>query len=206
MISVVIADDHPMVRHGLRALLDTARDVRIAGEACDGPRVLELVRDVAPDVALVDISMPGMSGIDVTKSIAADFPSTGVVILSMHGDPSVVAEAFTAGARGYVLKEAEGEELIRAIRDVAGGRTHVLGSGVSTIEPDGEPESLTDREKEIVTLIASGLTNRAIGERLDISVRTVEAHRANVMRKLQLRTPAELALYAVRRGLVAARG
>jgi DNA-binding NarL/FixJ family response regulator len=200
LISVLIADDHPMVRHGLRALLSTDPEIRIVGEAADGPTAVRLIRELEPDVALVDVTMPGMSGVDVTAAVSA--MRTAVVILSMHGDPTVVTEALAAGARGYVLKEAEGEELLVAVRDVAAGEQCVLGSGVTVPKPDGEPEPLTDREREIVGLIASGLTNRAIATRLEISVRTVEAHRANVMRKLQLHSPAELTLYAVRRGLV----
>lgn len=200
MISIVIADDHTMVRHGLRAFLATAPGIEVVGEASDGPAALQAIGRYAPDVALIDVSMPGMSGVEVTQAVTAKYPRTAVLVLSMHGDSAVVAEALKAGARGYVLKEADGDELLRVIRSLASGAICVMGTGVPDPASD-DPEPLTSREREVVALVAAGLTSKEIAQSLGIGSRTVETHRANAMRKLRLRTVAELALYAASRGL-----
>jgi len=200
MISVVIADDHAMVRHGLRALLATVPHIEVVGEAANGPDALQMVRDTDPDIVLVDVSMPGMSGVDLTRALATEGLRAAVVILSMHGAPAVVSEVLAAGARGYLLKESDGDELLRVIESVAGGAVRVLGQGVA--DEGDATETLTSRELEVVALIAAGLTNKEIARRLGISTRTVESHRATIMRKLRLRSPADLTLYAVRRGLL----
>jgi DNA-binding NarL/FixJ family response regulator len=200
VISIVIADDHTMVRHGLRAFLATAPGIEVVGEASDGPAALQAIGRYAPDVALIDVSMPGMSGVEVTQAVTAKYPRTAVLVLSMHGDSAVVAEALKAGARGYVLKEADGDELLRVIRSLASGAICVMGTGVPDPASD-DPEPLTSREREVVALVAAGLTSKEIAQSLGIGSRTVETHRANAMRKLRLRTVAELALYAASRGL-----
>ena len=205
MISLLIADDHPMVRHGLRALLSTDAEIQVVAEASDGQEALQLIEQLRPDVALIDISMPGASGLDVARAVRDAQLETAVLILSMHAGESVVTEALAAGARGYVLKEAGGDELLRAIHQVAAGGTRVLGSGVET-DPEGAHtdalELLTDRERETVALIAAGLANKEIALQLDISTRTIEAYRASAMRKLGLRSTAELTVYAIQHGLL----
>jgi DNA-binding NarL/FixJ family response regulator len=205
LISVVIADDHKMVRQGLRAFLTTTTDIEVVGEASDGPAALLAVSRYAPEIALIDVSMPGMSGVEVTQAITINHPDTAVLVLSMHDDTTVVAEALQAGARGYVLKESDGEDLLRAIRCIAAGGNRVFGPGIpdpATIASDEDPEPLTLREREVVALVASGMTSKEIAQILGIGIRTIETHRANIMRKLHLRTVAELALYAVHRGLL----
>jgi DNA-binding NarL/FixJ family response regulator len=203
VISVIIADDHTMVRRGLRSLLATDAEIAVLGEAGDGYEALRLIQQHRPAVALVDVSMPGMSGVDVARAARDAGLETAVLILSMHTGPAVVREALAAGARGYLLKD-QADDLLRAIRQVAGG-ARVLGAGVYEAQNDGERdalESLTNRERQTVTLIASGLTNRAIAGRLGISTRTVEAYRASAMRKLGIRSAAELTMYALERGLL----
>lgn len=206
MISLVLVDDHTMVRQGLRAFLATASDIRVVDEAGDAESALKRLTELEPEVALIDLSMPGMSGLDLCRSIVALHPGTAVLILSMYGDPGVVAEALEAGAAGYLLKEAEGEELLEAIRKVASGERSVLGTGVSCathkLRHNDEPERLTARESEVVALVASGLASKQIARKLEIGIRTVETYRANALRKLRLRSAAELTLYAIRRGLI----
>jgi DNA-binding NarL/FixJ family response regulator len=205
VISLLIADDHPMVRHGLRALLSTDPEIQVVAEASDGQKALQLIEQHRPDLALIDISMPGASGLDVARAVRDAQLETAVLILSMHAGESVVTEALAAGVRGYVLKEAGGDELLRAIHEVAAGGTRVLGSGVET-SPEGAAtdalQLLTERERDTVALIAAGLSNKEIALQLDISIRTIEAYRATAMRKLGLRSTAELTVYAIQRGLL----
>jgi DNA-binding NarL/FixJ family response regulator len=205
VISVLIADDHPMVRHGLRALLSTDSAIEVVAEASDGREALRLIEQHRPDLALMDISMPGASGLDVARAVRDARLDTAVLILSMHAGESLVTEALTAGARGYVLKEAGGDELLRALHDVAAGGMRVLGSGVETAPGGAHTDALqllTERERDTVALIAAGLANKEIALRLGISTRTVEAYRASAMRKLGLRSTAELTVYAIQRGLL----
>lgn len=205
MISVLIADDHTMVRHGLRALLATDAEIRIVAEASDGREALRLMEQHQPDVALIDISMPGLSGVDLARAARDAELRTAVLILSMHAGPWVVRDALAAGAHGYILKEAASEELLLAIHQVAGGGTRVLGAGVDEPPDAGGSETLellTDRERETVALIASGLSNKEIAQRLGISSRTVEKYRATAMRKLGLSSTAELTVYALQHGLL----
>jgi len=205
VITLILADDHTMVRHGLRALLSTDPELEIVAEASDGREALRLMEQHRPDVALIDVSMPGLSGVDVARAARDTNLGAAVLILSMHAGQSIVSEALAAGARGYVLKEAGADELLRAIHEVAAGGVRVLGSGVDYTPQDEQgdaQEPLTDRERDIVALIASGLANKEIAHELDISIRTVEAHRATAMRKLGLRSTAELTVYALQRGLL----
>jgi DNA-binding NarL/FixJ family response regulator len=210
-LSVVLADDHQIVRQGLRAILQTVPDVQLVGEAADGQEALRLVERLRPNVLVLDLMLPGLNGFEVTRRVSRRFPKTCVVILSMHSDAAYVAEALRAGASGYVVKEAGFEELLRAIREGAAGRRYLspplseTALGQYARRADGLPpdpyETLTPREREVLQLTAEGLTGVAVARRLHISPRTVETHRANVMRKLGVKNQKELIRYAVRRGL-----
>ncbi len=204
-IRILIADDHGVLRAGLRALLNAEPDLEVVGEAADGDETLRLVRDVEPDVVLLDVSMPGPGGIEVTRQVKAALPQTRVLILTVHEDESLLQEAVGAGAAGYVIKRAVESELINAIRAVWRGdlyihpaMTRALLRGVKPAAPSDEEvvEPLTPRETEVLRLIALGYTNRQIAEKLTISVRTVETHRANLTDKLGLRSRVELVRYA----------
>lgn len=210
-LRLVLADDHTVVREGLRALLESESDFEVVGQANNGDEVVPLVRDLHPDVVVLDLMMGGKSGLDVTRELTERYPATRVLILSMHQSEAYVLEALRNGAAGYALKQAEAGELERAIREVAAGRRY-LSPPLSERALDayarraGEPadlyDSLTDREREVLHLVAEGHTNAEIAERLCISTRTVESHRAHALSKLGLRTPVELAVYALRRGIV----
>lgn len=212
MISIVLADDHHIVRQALRSLLETESDFKVVGEAADGFEALDLVTREKPDVLIVDVMMPGMNGLEVVRQVTKRKLHTRVVILSMYCSETYVLEALRDGASAYVLKGARAEELIKAVREVFAGR-HYLSSPLSTFAlnayvvnaralPPERHALLTTRERQILQLVAEGATSVAIGKRLRISPRTVEAHRANMMRKLGLRTQSDLILYAVRRGLL----
>ncbi len=208
---ILIADDHGVLRAGLRALLNAEPDVEVVGEAADGHETLRLVRDLEPDVVLLDLSMPGPGGIEVTRQVKRVLPDTRVLILTVHEDESLLREAIQAGAAGYIIKRAVESELINAIRAVWRGdvyihpaMTRVLLKDVAPARAPDEPpaEPLTPRESEVLQLIAQGYTNRQIAEKLTISVRTVETHRANLMDKLGLRSRVELVRYAREHGLL----
>ncbi|MFN2505255.1 MAG: response regulator [Acidimicrobiales bacterium] len=210
-LRLVLADDHPVVREGLRALLDSEPDFEVVGQADNGDDVRSLVGHLQPDVVVLDLMMGARSGLDVTRELVERSPATRVLILSMHQSEAYVLEALRRGASGYALKQADAAELARAIREVAAGRRY-LSPPLSERALEaysrraGEPadpyDTLTDREREVLQLVAEGHTNAAIGAQLCISARTVETHRAHAMKKLGLRTPVELAIYAVRRGIV----
>lgn len=213
-MDIVLADDHRVVRQGIRAILETEADFHVVGEASDGPSALDLVLQTAPDVLVTDIGMPGLGGLDVALAVSRRAPGTRVVVLTMHADESYVALALRNGVHGYVLKDSGYSELIKAVRHAAAGRRY-LGPPFS--EQSVETylrreqaaavdiyETLTSREREVLALDAQGQTAAQIGERLSISPRTVEAHRAHVTRKLGLRTKADLVRYAVTRGLAGA--
>lgn len=208
---ILIADDHGIMRAGLRALLDTEPDLEVIGEAEDGKHALQLARALKPDIILMDISMPGCSGIEATRLLAEHCPQTRVLILTMHDDKSLLQAAIQSGASGYVLKRAVESELINAVRAVARGDLYVhssmtralLETASYTPSPKGDAvENLTPREVEVLQLIASGYTNRQIAEKLTVSVRTVESHRANLIDKLGIRTRVELLRYAIENGLL----
>ena len=210
--TVVLADDHPVVLQGLRKLLESEPDFAILGEASDGLEALRLVEEQRPNVLVLDLMMPGMNGLVLTREIAKRFPKTRCLILSMHANEPYVVEALRNGAAGYVLKDATETDLLQAIREVAAGRRY-LSPPLSerAIEAYGERaatapvdpyETLTGRERQIFQLTAEGLTAGQVAERLSISPRTAETHRANLMRKLGLHSQAELIRYAVRRGIV----
>jgi DNA-binding NarL/FixJ family response regulator len=209
VIRVLIADDHGIVRSGLRMLLDRHSDLAVVGEAGDGVEALELSQAERPDVAVLDVSMPRMTGLQAAREIRAHVPDTRVLLLSMHDDERYFLEGLDAGASGYVLKRAADTDLIDAVRTVAGGRTFLSGDAQralmdgwlenGTTEPD---DPLTPREQEVVKLIAEAYTNRQIAETLTLSEKTVESHRATLLAKLGMRDRVELVRYAIRRGLV----
>ena len=220
MIRILLADDHRMVRQGLRALLEQEEDFEVVGEAADGEGVVELVRRLQPDVALLDLVMPGARGLGTLEKIRRVSPKTEVLILSMLADEFLILEAARLEARGYLLKGGLAEELVEAIRYVHGRRQGKGGGGFYLSREIGEknawlrrrlegerpkPEQgrgglLSRREREVLELIAQGLTNREIASRLGLSLKTVETHRAKMMEKLGLHRTAELIRYALTRG------
>jgi two-component system, NarL family, response regulator NreC len=209
LIGVLIADDHAVVRSGLRMLIDAEADLETVGEAGTGDEAVRLARSLKPDVVLMDVVMPGKSGIDVTPAVLEVAPETKVLVLSMQDDPRYVHEAFSAGASGYVLKEAADSEVVGAIREVAAGHRYVhpaLGARLVAAEAaarrKAEEDPLSEREREVLRLLALGHTNQEIAKTLYISVRTAETHRAHIMQKLRLSTRAELVRYAISEGLL----
>ena len=213
---ILLADDHTLVRAGLRALLESLDDVTAISEAGDGRRALELVAAERPDVALLDISMPGLNGLEVAARVTSDSPRTRLVILSMHSSPSHVAQALRAGAVGYLLKDSAAEELGLALRAVMSGETY-LSPAISRQVVDGflgrlarpehnEPESidaqLTPRQREVLQLVAESRSSKEVAAMLSLSVKTVEAHRSQIMERLGIHDLAGLVRYAIRVGLV----
>ena len=209
MIRIVIVDDHAVVRSGLKLLLDGQEDLEVVGEAGDARTAVFEVRAQKPDVILMDVVMPTGSGIEATPAVLKEAPDAKVLILSMQDDPAYVREAFAAGASGYVLKEAADAELVAAVREVAAGQRYVhpaLGARLVAAEADerarAEEDPLSEREHEILRLLALGHTNQEIASQLYLSVRTVETHRAHIMQKLRISTRAELVRYALERGVL----
>lgn len=212
MISILLADDHPVVRRGLRALLEAEPDFRVAGETGDGLEAVRLVEELRPQVLVLDLMMPGVGGLEVARQVNHRFPATRVVILSMHANEAYVLEALRNGASGYVLKDAGGKELVQAVRAVvAGGRylspplseqaiaAYVEKAKSAPLDPVGE---LTTREREVLGLAAGGQSSADIAARLGISPRTAETHRANLMRKLGLHNQTDLVRFAIRQGIL----
>jgi two-component system response regulator NreC len=210
VITVVLVDDHAVVRSGLRLLLERQEDIEVVGEAGNAKDAIFRARALKPDVILLDVVMPGESGIDVLPKLLKESPETKVLVLSMQDDPSYVREAFAVGASGYVLKEAADEEVVSAVREIADGGRYVhpaLGARLVAAEAEAraaaEADPLSEREREVLRLLALGHTNQEIAEELYISVRTAESHRAHIMQKLRLSTRAELVHYALSHGLLA---
>ena len=205
-IRVMICDDHALVRSGLRRLLESEAHLVVTGEAANAEEALELVARQTPDVLLLDVVMPGRSGIEALPDLLAESPRTHVLVLSMQDDPSYVRQAFSAGASGYLLKEAADAELIQAIQDVSEGRRYVhplLGARLAAAEFSGQSkptDRLSEREHEVLRLLALGHTNQEIARILFISIRTAETHRARIMQKLGLSTRAEIVRYALANG------
>jgi DNA-binding NarL/FixJ family response regulator len=203
---ILIADDHGVVRSGLRLLLDRQSDIEVVAEAEDGIEALEKVLAEKPDVAILDVAMPRMTGLQATHEIKKQAPDTQVLILSMHDDERYLYEALRAGASGYVLKAAAGEDLLDAVRAAARGEPFLTPAAQQTLIRDflarGEQPELTPREQEVVKLIAEAHTNKEIAGILHLSEKTVESHRANVLQKLGMRDRVELVRYAIRHGLV----
>jgi two-component system, NarL family, response regulator NreC len=212
-LTVVLADDHHVVRHGLRVLLESELDCQVIGEASNGVDAVTLVQRLEPDLLVLDMMMPGLSGLEVTRRVIANVPRTRIVILSMHADESYVREALRAGATAYVLKESMSGDFIFAVQQAAAGRRYLsppLSERAIEIyaHQTGEAtldlyETLTERERDVLYLAAQGFTSAEIADQLSIGVRTIETHRASLMRKLGLRSPTDLVRYALRRGIIA---
>ena len=212
-IRVLLADDHTILRAGLRMMLNVQPDIEVVGEASDGRQALSEALLLKPDVVLMDITMPEMNGIEATRQVKRALDSTRVLILTMHENEEYLFQVLRAGASGYILKEAADTELISAIRIVYSGRfymspsaqTMMVGDYLLRVRSGEERDSysaLTEREREILKLVAEGLTNNQIAERLYISPKTVDTHRTHIMDKLNLHSRAELVKYAMRRGLL----
>jgi DNA-binding NarL/FixJ family response regulator len=215
---VLLADDHTLVRAGIRALLAAIQGVEIVGEAGDGQQALTLILETRPDVALVDISMPGLNGLDLAARVSREMPQTRVAILSMHGTPSHVAQALRAGVKGYVLKDAAADELPLLLRAVMRGEVYLspaisrhvvegfLGREGAPAPAEGSmpraPDGLTPRQREILQLVAEGKSTKEVAQFLNLSVKTVEAHRGQIMERLEIHDLAGLVRYAIRTGLV----
>lgn len=202
-ISVLLVDDHSLVRRGFRRMLEDESDIQVAGEASSGAEAVELARKLKPQVILMDCALQGESGINVTRTIMGSLPETAVLMLSMHSEETLVRQSFEAGARGYILKNASDLDLAAAIRRVLDGDI-VLDAQLKRAENlKGERTAgLTARELEVLQLIAMGKSNKEIASELDVSVNTVAVHRANIMNALGLHKTAELVVYAIRNGLV----
>lgn len=211
-IRLVLVDDHEIVRVGLRMLVQAQPDIEIVGEASSGPEAIELVESHQPDVVLMDVTMPGMDGIEATRQLKTRCPSVAVLALTIHEEHDYFFEMLQAGASGYVPKRAAADELLRAIRMVFQGEIFLHSSVASAlvkdflqhsrVDSEADLSTLTKREREVLILIAEGLTNKQIGRRLGISPKTVARHRDNLTKKLRLSSRAELTRYAIQKGLV----
>jgi two-component system, NarL family, response regulator NreC len=212
-VRVLLADDHALVRRGMRALLDAQPGITVVGEAADGVEAVALCEQHQPDVAVLDVAMPRLSGIDVAARIRRLVPPPHVIMLSMHADEAYVLRALQAGAQAYLLKDATDEDLLPAVRAVTTHRRYFSEAIRVLLEEDfvaqlqrrgltDSYELLTDREKEVLTLLAQGRSNKDVASTLAIGVSTVETHRANLMQKLSLHSTAEIVLYAVRKRLI----
>lgn len=212
-LTLILADDHAIVRSGLRMLIDSQPDMQIVGEAASGREALELIREKQPDIVVMDVQMPDLNGIEATEAVKKLYPSTAILALTMHEDDQYFFEMLRAGASGYVPKRAAPDELLNAIRAIGRGGAYIYPSlaarlvqdYVHRVEDDDQPlihDDLTPREREVLTLIAEGLTNGEIAEQLVISVKTVDRHRENIMGKLNLHSRVDLVKYAIRKGLI----
>jgi DNA-binding NarL/FixJ family response regulator len=210
-IKVLLVDDHTIVRHGLRALLEKEADMEVVSEAGNGREAMLLAGELLPDVVVMDIAMPDMNGIDAARRIMADHPKINILALSMLGDKRFVFEMFSAGVKGYLLKDCAADELVRAIRAVHHGEMYlcpqiagIVVKDFITLTPEASPEAspaLTSREREVLQLIAEGKNAKEIAFILSLSSKTVDTFRQNIMKKLSLNTVAELTKYAIREGL-----
>jgi DNA-binding NarL/FixJ family response regulator len=212
-LRILLADDHTVVRAGLRSLLEQQPDLEVVGEAGDGRQAVELAGSLQPDVAVLDIGMPQLNGIEAARQITGSRPETAVVILSMHSDEAYVMRALKAGARAYLLKDSAETDLIRAIRSVSQGKSFfspkvsrvLVEDYVRLLDQRGAEDTyelLTTRERGILQLLAEGKTNKEVASLLNLSVYTVETHRTHILQKLNLHSTAEVVLYAVRKGII----
>jgi DNA-binding NarL/FixJ family response regulator len=210
---VLIADDHPLVRSGLRVLLERDHEFQVVGEAADGYQAIQITQELKPDVVMLDVGMPRLSGIDAAQQITEKIPSTKVIILSMHSDEGYVLRALKAGAKGYILKASAENDVLNAVRAVAAGNAYfspevsrmMVEEYVREIKRRGVEDSydlLSIREKEIMNMLVTGKTNRQIADLIHVSPATVETHRTNIFQKLNIHNLPELILYAVRKGLI----
>jgi two-component system response regulator NreC len=210
--TIILADDHPIVRQGLKRLLEENPGFHIVGEAGDGLEAVQLVERLRPQVLITDVMMPGLTGLEVTRQVHERVPKTQVLVLSMYSNEAYVLEALKNGAAGFVLKDCAAEELVRAVREVADGRRYLSASlseraieayiSASAALPADAYDTLTTREREVLHLAAEGHSSAVVAERLSISPRTAETHRAHLMRKLGLKTQTELLRFAIRRGIL----
>jgi DNA-binding NarL/FixJ family response regulator len=203
-ITVLLADDHSLVRKGFRRMLEDEAGILVVGEAEDGSGAIRLARELKPQVIVMDMSMPGLNGMQASIEILKVLPKTAILILSMYSEENYVRNALKAGARGYILKNAADIDLASAVKKVAAGH-QVIGPGLLSSTPgdyDESEDKLTAREKQVLQLIAEGRSNKEIAGLLELSVNTVSVHRANIMEALGIHRTAELVLYAVRKGLV----
>jgi two-component system response regulator NreC len=212
-IRILLADDHKLMRSGLRLLIEQQPDLSVVGEAGDGREAVSMAKSLRPDVTVMDIGMPNLNGIEASHQITHSHPEIAVVMLSMHADESYVLRALKAGAKGYLLKDSAEADLIRAVRAVAGGKSFfspvvskvLLDDYMRKLKRSGAEDAydlLTPREREILQLVAEGKSNKEVANLLNLSVYTVETHRSNIMQKLNLRGIPELILYAVRKGII----
>jgi two-component system, NarL family, response regulator NreC len=210
-IKIILADDHRLMREGLRLLLETQPGIEIVAEAENGRETLQLVRKYKPDVVLMDIAMPDLNGIDATRQIVSEFPKIKIIALSMHTNKKFIVEMLTAGASGYLIKDSALEELSKAINTVINNRIYLSPIITSVVVEDYRvskspadivsPVSLTSREREVLQLIAEGKTTKEIAACLNLSVKTIETHRMQMMNKLNMHSVAELTKYAIREGI-----
>jgi two-component system response regulator NreC len=212
-VRIILADDHAVLRDGVRMVLESQAGFKVVGTADNGADAVELAGDLQPDIAVLDVAMPNMNGLEATREIIQRCANTRVVILSMYDNEEYLREALRAGASAYVLKRAAAKELVSAIQTVRQGQSYLdpaltrtlISDYVRQVERvDEAPDSLTDRELEVLKLVAEGFTNRQIALKLTISIKTVQTHRANLMDKLNLHDRTELVRYAIRRGLIEA--
>jgi DNA-binding NarL/FixJ family response regulator len=210
-MKLLIADDHGIVRGGLKLLLDRQQDMEVVAEAADGVEAVALALRMRPDICVLDVAMPRMTGLQATVEIRVHAPEISVLVLSMHDDERYLYEALQAGAAGYVLKREADTVLVAAVRAVARGEPFMTNAAERSLvrewmqdDSTGPVEPLTLREREVLKLIAEAFTNKEIGETLHLAEKTVESHRANLMRKLGMRDRVELVRYAIRRGLIEA--
>ena len=203
-ITVLLADDHALVRRGFRRILEDDEGMKVVGEAANGVEAIRMAYELKPKVVVMDLSMPELDGVQATKEIVKHLPGTEVLILSMHADDNYVRDALDAGAKGYLLKSSIDVDLVGAIRSVAEGK-RFMGNGLryAARVQDDELSKLTAREKQVLQLIAQGRSNKEIASLLELSVNTVSVHRANLMEKMNIHRTAELVLFAIRKGLVA---
>ena len=203
MIRILIADDHKIVRDGLKRILAAAADFEVAAEASNGDEALALVRAGDYDVALLDMSMPGLAGLDLIKRVRLEKPKLRILVLSMHGEAQYAARALKAGASGYLNKDSASEQLLVALRKIAAGGVHVgEAAAAALVSGASSPQSLSDREFEVLRLLAEGLGPTEIGERLHLSVKTVSTHKTHILEKLGLKSTADLVRYALEHKLV----
>lgn len=204
-IRVALADDHSVVRRGLRQLLESSGGFTVVAQAADVPSTVEVVRRSRPDVLILDLNMPGGSSLDAVPQLRQDSPNTRIVVVTMQSEPAYARRALSAGVVGYVLKDAEDEELLEAIRRAAAGESYLhprLGARVAAEPQPGPPETLSERELQVLRMVALGHTNSEIADQLYLSVRTVETHRAHIQQKLRLRSRSDLVRYALAHGLL----
>lgn len=209
-IRVILADDHTILRHGLSKSFQNSEDFKVVGQAQDGRSTVELAKELLPDVVVMDIAMPDLNGVEATRQITKECPDVNVIGLSMHASSKYVREMFKAGAKGYLLKDCPFEELTRAIKTVVEGRTYISPSVGHTViedyickqeDPNSAFKVLSEREREVLQLLAEGNTTKQVGRQLHISPKTVEAHRLRIMNKLEIDNLAQLTKYALQEGI-----